>query len=106
MADPVRGELARSPRRACPELVEGTVSNHIPKHGAHPSSPQPSASPLDARDFHRYGLARDDDAYILDTFPIIQRQDEPTFNRYRTKDLILAYVNALAAGDTDATVTL
>ena len=77
-----------------------------PKHGAHPSSPQPSASPLDARDFHRYGLARDDDAYILDTFPIIQRQDEPTFNRYRTKDLILAYVNALAAGDTDATVTL
>ena len=57
---------------------------------------------LDALYFHLYGLDRDDAAYILSTFPIIQRQDQAAFNRYRTKDLILAYMNALAAGDTEA----
>ena len=104
MADPVRGETIRSLRRACPELVEGSLSKHTPKHGAHPSSPQPSASPLDARDFHRYGLTRDAAAYILSTFPIIQRQDKGAFGHYRTCALILAYMNALAAGDTDTQV--
>ena len=57
---------------------------------------------LDALYFHLYGLDRDDAAYILSTFPIIQRHDQAAFNRYRTKDLILAYMNALAAGDTEA----
>ena len=59
---------------------------------------------LDALYFHLYGLDRDDAAYILSTFPIIQRQDQAAFNRYRTKDLILAYMNALTAGDTDTEV--
>ena len=40
--------------------------------------------------------------YILSTFPIIQRQDQAAFGHYRTKALILAYMNALAAGDTEA----
>ena len=31
---------------------------------------------------------------------------EATFNRYRTKDLVLGYMNALAAGDTDAALAL
>ena len=57
---------------------------------------------LDALYFHLYGLYRDDAAYILSTFPIIKRKDEAEFGRYRTKELILAYMNALAAGDTDA----
>ena len=65
----------------------------------------PLRLPLDARDFHRYGLDRDAAAYILSTFPIIQRQDQAAFNRYRTKDLILAYMNALAAGDTAVVVS-
>ena len=56
---------------------------------------------LDALYFHLYGLDRNDAAYILSTFPIIQRQDEAAFGHYRTKALILAYMNALAAGDTD-----
>ena len=59
---------------------------------------------LDALYFHLYGLNRDDAAYILSTVPIIKRQDQAAFNRYRTKDLILAYMNALTAGDTDVTV--
>ena len=57
---------------------------------------------LDALYFHLYGIDRDDAAYILSTFPIIQRQDEAEFGHYRTKALILPYMNALAAGDTDA----
>ena len=57
---------------------------------------------LDALYFHLYGLTREDAAYILSTFPIIQRQDQTQFNHYRTKTLILAYMNALAAGDTES----
>ena len=61
---------------------------------------------LDALYFHFYGLDRDATAYILSTFPIIQRQDQAQFGHYRTKSLILAYMNALAAGDTESQVTV
>ena len=54
---------------------------------------------LDALYFHLYGLTRKDAGYVLDTFPIIRREDEATFGRYRTREMILAYMNALAAGD-------
>ena len=60
---------------------------------------------LDALYFHLYGLSRDDADYILSTFPIVRREDEAAFGRYRTRDLILAYMNALAAGDTDTVVS-
>ncbi len=60
---------------------------------------------LDALYFHLYGLSREDAAYVLDTFPIVRRQDETACGRYRTRDLILAYMNALAAGDTTTDVT-
>lgn len=59
---------------------------------------------LDALYFHLYGLTREDASYVLDTFPIVRREDEAKFGRYRTKALILAYMNALAAGDTEAIV--
>ena len=61
---------------------------------------------LDALYFHLYGLSRDDAGYILDTFPIVRRQDKKKFGSYRTKELILAYMNALAAGDTETDVKL
>ena len=31
---------------------------------------------LDALYFHLYGLSRDDAEYVLDTFPIVRREDE------------------------------
>ena len=34
----------------------------------------------------------------MSTFPIVRREDEAAFGRYRTRDLVLAYMNALAAG--------
>ncbi len=61
---------------------------------------------LDALYFHLYGLSRDDADYILGTFPIVRRHDKAAFGTYRTKDIILAYYNALAAGDTDTDVAL
>ena len=53
---------------------------------------------LDALYFHLYGLDHDDADYVLGTFPIVRRQDEAAFGSYRTRDLVLAYMNALAAG--------
>ena len=61
---------------------------------------------LDALYFHLYGLGRDDTRYVLETFPIVRREDEKAFNSYRTRDLILAYLNALTAGDTTTVVAV
>ena len=61
---------------------------------------------LDALYFHLYGLSRDEADYVLSTFPIVQKEDEAGFGTYRTRwNLILAYMSALAAGDTEAKVT-
>jgi hypothetical protein len=54
---------------------------------------------LDALYFLLYGLGRDDAAYILDTFPIVREQDMAACGRFRTKDLVLGYMAAFAAGD-------
>ena len=61
---------------------------------------------LDALYFHLYGLSRDDAEYVLDTFPIVRREDEAACGTYRTRDMTLAYMNALAAGDTEAVVAV
>ena len=61
---------------------------------------------LDALYFRLYGLDREDAEYVLSTFPIVQREDEKAFARYRTRDLILAYMSALTAGDTETVVAV
>ena len=59
---------------------------------------------LDALFFHLYGVTdRDDVRYVWSTFPIVERQDVAAYGRYRSRDLCLAYMNALAAGQPDAT---
>jgi hypothetical protein len=54
---------------------------------------------LDAAFFHLYGLSRDDTDYVLETFPIVRKNDVKAHGEYRTKRLILdAYDHmALAA---------
>ncbi|RAO01574.1 hypothetical protein GAR05_01745 [Micromonospora saelicesensis] len=52
---------------------------------------------LDALFFHIYGMERDDVGYILDAFPIVKRKDEAKYGRYRTKELILAEYDRMAA---------
>ena len=61
---------------------------------------------LDALYFHLYGLTRDAAEYVLDTFPIVRREDEAAFGKYRTRDMTLAYMNALAAGDAETRVAV
>ena len=62
---------------------------------------------LDAVFFHLYGVTdRDDIRYIYSTFPIVKRQETAAYGTYRSCDLCLAYMNALAAGQPDADVSV
>ncbi|WBX86236.1 Eco57I restriction-modification methylase domain-containing protein [Sphingosinicella microcystinivorans] len=68
---------------------------------------------LDALYFILYGVydpadpaaSRDDIRYIYSTFPIVERQEIAAWGCYRSRDLCLAYLNALIAGQPDAEVT-
>lgn len=68
---------------------------------------------LDALYFILYGVfdpaeparSRDDIRYIYSTFPIVEREETAKWGRYRSRDLCLAWINALMAGQPDAVVT-
>ena len=60
---------------------------------------------LDALYFHLYGVTnRDDIRYIYSTFPIVEREETAAYGTYRSRDLALAWANALAAGNPDAAI--
>src|SRR3546814_19282447 len=67
---------------------------------------------LDALYFILYGVfdpanpaqSRDDIRYIYSTFPIVEREETAKYGRYRSRDLGLAWINALIAGQPDADV--
>ena len=65
-------------------------------------------SKLDAVFFHIYGVTdRDDIRYIYSTFPIVERKEKAAYGGvYRSCELCLAWMNALAAGDPDAEIYL
>ena len=64
-------------------------------------------SKLDAVFFHLYGVTnREDVHYIYSTFPIVERQEKKAHGRYYSRDLCLAWMNALAAGRPDAEIHL
>ena len=50
---------------------------------------------VDAAFFHVYGIARDDVDYIMETFPIVKRNDEEKYGDYRTKCVILEIYDAM-----------
>jgi hypothetical protein len=55
--------------------------------------------------FLLYGLDRSEATEILDTFPIVKRQDEAKYDgKFRTKILIDGYMKAYAAGNLTVTV--
>ncbi|MCR6733415.1 MAG: hypothetical protein NVV83_04675 [Afipia sp.] len=68
---------------------------------------------LDALYFILYGVfdpadpmrSRDDIRYIYSTFPIVEREENEKWGSYRSRDLCLAWINALTAGQPDANVT-
>ncbi|MDE0056271.1 MAG: N-6 DNA methylase [Gammaproteobacteria bacterium] len=51
---------------------------------------------IDAAFFHLYGLSRDDTAYILDTFPVLEQSEKREHGEYRTKHVVLETYDALA----------
>ena len=67
---------------------------------------------LDALYFILYGVydpadparSRDDIRYIYSTFPIVEREETAKWGRYRSRDLALAWINALLAGEPDAVI--
>ena len=60
---------------------------------------------LDAVFFLLYDVTnRHDVRYIYSTFPIVERHEQAAWGRYRSRDLCLAWMNALAAGRPDAEV--
>ncbi|MGQ3044732.1 MAG: Eco57I restriction-modification methylase domain-containing protein [Brevundimonas aurantiaca] len=67
---------------------------------------------LDALYFILYGVydpadptrSRDDIRYIYSTFPIVEREETVKWGRYRSRDLALAWINALLAGEPDADI--
>ena len=52
---------------------------------------------IDAAFFHMYGLSREDTAWILDTFPVLERSEEREHGEYQTKRVVLETYDALAA---------
>ena len=62
---------------------------------------------LDAVYFHLYGVtAREDVRHVYATFPIVKRQEREAYGSYLSRDLCLAWMNALAAGNPDANIKL
>ncbi len=60
---------------------------------------------LDAVFMLLYGLDRDAAAHVLDSFPIVRRQEQARHDgRYRTRDLVLRTMAAMEAGNPDARV--
>ena len=60
---------------------------------------------LDAFHFHLYGVTgRDDISYSYSTLPIVERQRHKAWGSYRSRDLCLAWMNALDAGRPDAEI--
>jgi hypothetical protein len=51
---------------------------------------------LDAVFFHLYGLSRGDTDYVMDTFPIVRKNDLKAHAEFRTKRVILEIYDAMA----------
>lgn len=51
---------------------------------------------LDAAFFHLYGVERADVEYVLETFPIVRRNEERLYGEFRTKRLVLEAYDGVA----------
>ena len=55
---------------------------------------------IDAALFRLYGMDRDDVDYILETFPIVKRDDERDYGEFRTKRVILEIYDEMMVAET------
>ncbi len=65
-------------------------------------------SKIDAVFFHLYGVTeREDIRYIYSTFPIVEKTERRKFaDKYRSRDICLAYLNAFTSGNSDVEIDL
>jgi hypothetical protein len=61
---------------------------------------------IDAAYMILYGMSLENADYILETFPIVKRQDEKAYGFFRTKELIKGYMRALEVGDWETVVSI
>ena len=62
---------------------------------------------LDAPISHLYGVTdREDVRFVYSTFPIVEEHETAAYGTFQSRDLCLAYMNALSAGDPDASIRL
>ena len=61
---------------------------------------------LDALFCHLYGLSYDDAGYVLDRFPVLEKNERREHGRYLTKELVLGHYRALEAGDTTTVISV
>jgi hypothetical protein len=54
---------------------------------------------LDAFFFRLYGIERDDVDFIMETFPIVKRNDVKAHGSYRTKETILEFYDQMSAAE-------
>ncbi|MFE7747925.1 Eco57I restriction-modification methylase domain-containing protein [Streptomyces sp. NPDC057428] len=106
---PTPGQLAPHGPFITPHVLELTYTAHDMTPFAHdlgdtgmpfrwdPDRRAIIRAELDALFFHLYGITRDDTAYILDTFNVTRDNDTKAHGEYRTKRLILAEYDRMAA---------
>ena len=61
---------------------------------------------LDALFLHLYGLDYTDSGYVLDQFPVLEKNERREHGRYLTRELVLGHYRALEAGDTTAEISV
>jgi len=59
---------------------------------------------LDGAFLHLYGLDRSDAEWVLDSFPVLKKNEESKLGEFRTKRLVLAMYEAMAEAQRAATV--
>jgi len=82
------------------EAYAGWIADRVDRLNGQLSNDETSAqlrAELDAFSFRVYGIDRADVDYIMETFPIVKRKDVAAHGSYRTKELILAAYDSLAA---------
>jgi len=51
-------------------------------------------------------MDREEVRYVDSTFPIVEREEMTSYGSYPSRDLCLAYMNVLSAGNPDANIRL
>ena len=96
---PISGQFKDHVGRAAKELLETSWDMSPHPYRWEPDRRESIRTELDAAFFHVYGIDRADVEHIMDTFPIVRRDDEKQTGEYRTKRLILENYDRMAAAN-------